>query len=498
MRTILSLFILTSLMACTGEISVSSSSKPIINGTVDNVALHDAVPFVYNTAGFACGGTLISPNVLMTAAHCVTYENSTTPYAPGYFQVYFCRDLNNCNPDVRERGVIEVYRHPSYSPSNTSYDFALLRLDAPAPGDVQVIPPLPSSMGLDSSDAGMAITFVGFGLTDGYDDTSTSEVRMQFTGSIAGVCHTSGGCSLGSGYYAQNLTIYTSQSAGGTCQGDSGGPGLVSLSGTTYVAGITSYGYSNCTGPGVYTEVSSYANEIQSFINNPPVENCTDGQDNNGNGMVDCADPGCSSASQCPVSPCLDAGYVSCNTTKEGNTADGVAAFSSYSCLSSGEESGTELAWMISMPEGAVATFTLHSLDQDLDLFIVEGDNDDCSAQSCLDASIEGGLTDEVLTYTVTSQTAYLIAESYQFPGRFTLTVDCDLPPENCDNGVDDDMNGLTDCNDPACAQEHHCLVPDHETVCDNGLDDDEDGLTDCADPDCLTDTVCGVHTELA
>jgi hypothetical protein len=49
---------------------------------------------------------------------------------------------------------------------------------------------------------------------------------------------------------------------------------------------------------------------------------------------------------------------------------------------------------------------------------------------------------------------------------------------EICDNGVDDDGDGLVDQNDP------DCQAPAQE-ICDNGVDDDGDGLVDGDDPDC-------------
>jgi hypothetical protein len=51
----------------------------------------------------------------------------------------------------------------------------------------------------------------------------------------------------------------------------------------------------------------------------------------------------------------------------------------------------------------------------------------------------------------------------------------------SCGNGVDDDQDGATDCADPDCDGVDGCL----ETVCDDGLDDEGDGHTDCEDPDC-------------
>lgn len=68
--------------------------------------------------------------------------------------------------------------------------------------------------------------------------------------------------------------------------------------------------------------------------------------------------------------------------------------------------------------------------------------------------------------------------------------------PEQCTNGVDDDDDGLVDCADPDCAQHEACQSPPDSgpppaEQCTNGLDDDGDGLVDCADPDCSQLEVC-------
>ncbi|MBN2723243.1 MAG: hypothetical protein JXR95_04135 [Deltaproteobacteria bacterium] len=54
---------------------------------------------------------------------------------------------------------------------------------------------------------------------------------------------------------------------------------------------------------------------------------------------------------------------------------------------------------------------------------------------------------------------------------------------EICDNGKDDDANGLIDCDDSACTHSTYCSSPE---ICDNGTDDDGDFLIDCADPGCI------------
>ncbi len=65
----------------------------------------------------------------------------------------------------------------------------------------------------------------------------------------------------------------------------------------------------------------------------------------------------------------------------------------------------------------------------------------------------------------------------------------CEIVVEICDNDIDDDGNGDTDCDDAACALDPAC--PPVAEICDNDIDDDRDGDTDCDDPDCAGDPAC-------
>ena len=67
----------------------------------------------------------------------------------------------------------------------------------------------------------------------------------------------------------------------------------------------------------------------------------------------------------------------------------------------------------------------------------------------------------------------------------------------NCSDGIDNDLDGLTDCADPDCAGKScgtGCTCTNGykaETNCSDGIDNDHDGKTDCADPDCATSAAC-------
>ncbi len=82
-------------------------------------------------------------------------------------------------------------------------------------------------------------------------------------------------------------------------------------------------------------------------------------------------------------------------------------------------------------------------------------------------------------------------------PPKFDMAGDgsspCSQKKEICDNHVDDNCNGFTDCKDPACAGAPNCSKPGQE-ICNNGIDDDNNGLTDCADPACKNFPNCQPH----
>jgi hypothetical protein len=72
-----------------------------------------------------------------------------------------------------------------------------------------------------------------------------------------------------------------------------------------------------------------------------------------------------------------------------------------------------------------------------------------------------------------------------------------------CNDGMDNDGNGLTDCMDPSCNGKFcgdgcACKTPGKSEVnCSDGVDNDDDMQIDCADTDCL-DQPCGTGCSCA
>ena len=95
-----------------------------------------------------------------------------------------------------------------------------------------------------------------------------------------------------------------------------------------------------------------------------------------------------------------------------------------------------------------------------------------------------------------TDGTYYVVLEAWSSSPTskaYDLTIEV-LPPEtDCSDGLDNDLDGATDCEDLNCAGVSPCERP--EQTCDDSFDNDADGATDCADADCFGQTGCTTET---
>ena len=59
---------------------------------------------------------------------------------------------------------------------------------------------------------------------------------------------------------------------------------------------------------------------------------------------------------------------------------------------------------------------------------------------------------------------------------------------ETCADGIDNDLNGYTDCEDYQCSRNpsvHVCVTESDNEACADGIDNDLNGYTDCEDYNC-------------
>jgi hypothetical protein len=154
---------------------------------------------------------------------------------------------------------------------------------------------------------------------------------------------------------------------------------------------------------------------------------CDDGQDDDCDGLFDCADPDCSSDSSC-ASGGLCAGYssITCNTTVSATTDGAASRIARYGC-DPWLEDGREMEFRLQPPAGQV-TVRLSNLARDLDLVVVaEGAGGGCDPRACVAASSTAGTANESVTFTATAgRTYYLIVDGYGAnSGAFTLQTSC-------------------------------------------------------------------------
>ncbi len=227
----------------------------------------------------------------------------------------------------------------------------------------------------------------------------------------------------------------------------------------------------------------------------PVVPACGNGEDDDGNGAIDFpADPGCDSAADPDESnPCGAVQLIDLNAAID---ADGVydgtlADLETTTVGTCGGRAGGEIAF-------------LWRFDRLVERLTFTTDHPETTAPTVLyvrrrcdepDLGCNRG-TDDAPGTSVTLERPqpgvyFVIVDtgSRDVIGDFRLTVEVEYPPE-CRDAIDNDEDGLTDRDDPGCAEfdDPDELDPAEPPVCSNGLDDDGDGLLDYpADDECLT-----------
>lgn len=200
-----------------------------------------------------CGGSLVAPTTVLTAAHCVT---------DGLANWVSVGSSAPSGTDAELIKVQSVRVHPLYgSPSTYSYDAAILELAAAA-----YAPTVALDNSADFADS-VNGTMFGYGVTDTSSETLSSSVHI-----LSLQLWSRDSCAKVLPDVDDSFLCAGGKANDDACTGDSGSPLVVTgRDGKDYLAGLVSAGYGcGIEGvPGLYTRTFAVAAFIRAYVVQP-------------------------------------------------------------------------------------------------------------------------------------------------------------------------------------------------------------------------------------
>lgn len=208
-----------------------------------------------------CGGALVAPDIVLSAAHCLTYNGEVLATSHE-------RRAPSASPLAIEKQIL----HPLFDFITLDYDLMILKLN----GRISSVSPIRINQDNDNTpQVGSILTVMGWGQVSPQQSEISDVLREATLTYISnGVC---------SEYWGEDAIHSSMMCAtwgnGIDCNGDSGGPVILRGNNTTedILVGLVSWGDNDCNNeeaPGVYVRLSDQFQWIRAMVcghsNSPP------------------------------------------------------------------------------------------------------------------------------------------------------------------------------------------------------------------------------------